>query len=387
MNAKVLARVGIGVGSCLLGGCGDDDVGTTSGGTSGSLEVVTYNGGLAIGFVEAAEARAPEVAKAVAGLSADIVCLQEIWIPEHVDLVKSETAASYPTAIFPAPDAGTVGPAACTEADTTELLTCVQDNGCDVICADDLVNCVLANCASEFTAVPDTCRGCLQANVGNEIDDIVATCQAESTEFAFGGSFGIGLLAKGEVKAQDEIVFESSTNRRGLIHAEVATEIGTVHAFCTHLTAVFSDIPYPKATGSWAEEQAAQIDRLVQFVDEKAGQGIAVVMGDMNTGPAGEGYIAEVEANYQKFVDAGFRSPYVSTAGNPCTFCADNPIIARGNDDTASVVLDHVFVRGTDAPASGTRVLDGPLEVPGCEGPLQSALSDHYGVSVTIGTP
>ena len=52
--------------------------------TSPSAVVVTYNVGLARGFVDYADQRAEPVAAAVAALDADVVCLQEVWLREEV---------------------------------------------------------------------------------------------------------------------------------------------------------------------------------------------------------------------------------------------------------------------------------------------------------------
>lgn len=365
-------------------GCSDDSITQPTPG-GGSLTAVTYNGGLAVGFVKAAETRAPLTSQAVADLDADVVCVQEFWFDEHVQLLASAAQAKFPHQAFTEPDPGTTGTAACTDAELEPLATCAETAGCPEVCSDDLVSCVLGNCGPEFTATPDVCRGCLQANVGKPYESVISTCKSETSEFAFGGSFGIGLLSKYPIEEQELTVLESSTNRRGILSGKVTTELGEVHVLCTHLSAVFADIPYPKATGSWEEEQRAQIEQMIGMADAKAGTGRAMLLGDMNTGPAGEGHIAEVPDNYALFVAAGFANPYLDAAGHPCTFCADNPIIAaESNDDTQSVVIDHVLVRGFTEPATIARVMDSPIEVESCGEQIASAYSDHYGVSVTF---
>jgi endonuclease/exonuclease/phosphatase family metal-dependent hydrolase len=349
-----------------------------------SFTVVSYNGGLARGFVEATDARAPLTIEALAAVVADVICVQEFWLPEHVDALKAATQAGYPNSVFLSPDNGTTTTAACAPADTLDLRTCVTANGCDLVCADKLISCSLMTCSTEAFALPPECLACVQANIGNPLDDIIAICEAESGEYAYGGSFGIGLLSKSAIKAQDTLVMDSTTNRRGVAYALVDTPLGEVHAFCTHLTAVFSDIVYPKTTGSWEEEQAAQIDEMILWAESKAGGGQIVIMGDMNTGPAGDGYIAEVPQNYQKFVDAGYANPYAETAGAPCTYCGDNPIVSRGNDDNESVVIDHILTNGFSVSGSGTRIIDGGVTVDNCDETINSAYSDHYGLAVTL---
>jgi endonuclease/exonuclease/phosphatase family metal-dependent hydrolase len=363
-------------------GCSSED------GEVGSITAVTYNGGLARGFVPGAEARQPLVAEAVAGLAADAVCLQEIWLASDVAAVKSASAGRFPTALFLDPTGpGMTGEAACTEEDLEPLLTCGTAHGCDVACGDELVACVVGNCGSEFgdlnTNAP-ACSQCLQANVGNPLDDIIDTCTTASSEFAFGGSFGIGIITNQSVSASDEKVFSSTTNRRGVVYARLDTELGPVHAFCTHLTAIFNEeeIPYPRPTGSWREEQAAQINELLAWANEKAGDEPVLLMGDFNTGPATATSAAVHPEHYQTLLAGGYSAPYAEH-GQPCTFCEDNPLV--GSDHDGSVLIDHVFIRGFSAPeTTSARVLDQSIVVPICDVDTPSALSDHYGVSVTV---
>ncbi len=349
------------------------------------MTAVTYNGGLAIGFVAAAQERAPTTIAAVAELDADVVCVQEFWTAEHVSQLKKATVASFPNSIFPAADPGPKGPPACTEAELATLKTCTETN-CGEICTDELAGCVQEKCPTELFSLPSGCLSCLLANIGQDLETIMGNCLAGSIEFAYGGSFGIGVLSSYDIKAEDTKVFDSTTNRRAVIYARLDTEGGDVHAFCTHLTAVFSDIDYPKDTGSWQEEQLKQINDLNAWVKEKAGSGGKVlVMGDMNTGPAGTGYVAEVEANYDQFISAGLSNPYTATAGHKCTFCGDNPLVAAGSDDHESVVIDHVLTSGLRGTATGARVLDGAFKVKtSCDKDIDASYSDHYGVSVSI---
>ncbi|MBI4704113.1 MAG: hypothetical protein HY744_23640, partial [Deltaproteobacteria bacterium] len=139
--------------------------------------------------------------------------------------------------------------------------------------------------------------------------------------------------------------------------------------------------------GSWEEEQAQQIDELLAYVDEKAGTTPAIIMGDMNTGPAGASFVGEVPANYAKFVKAGLHSPYVERAAAQCTFCQTNPLVAGAADDSQSVVIDHVLLRSFAGVAMAERVLDQPIQVETCGKPIAAAYSDHYGVMVSLSWP
>jgi endonuclease/exonuclease/phosphatase family metal-dependent hydrolase len=175
-----------------------------------------------------------------------------------------------------------------------------------------------------------------------------------------------------------------SLNRRAVLHALVdAGALGEVHVFATHLSAVFADIPYP-GEGTWAEEQAAQIRRLLDLVDERVGEGEPVViLGDLNTGPATTTLAGEVPEDFQLLIDAGFAAPYLDEDEPACTFCADNPLVG-GADDDASVAIDHILVRDLSGEAQAERILDGEVTVDGPDGPTPTRLSDHYGVATTI---
>jgi hypothetical protein len=151
------------------------------------------------------------------------------------------------------------------------LLACITANGCDQVCPDQLDDCGLEHCLAELGALPPSCLTCVQSNIGNTLDDILTTCESPAIEYAYGSSFGIGLSSAYPFAQQEIKVFESTINRRAAIYASIETPVGQVHAFCTHLTAVFVDIPWPKPTGSWEEEQATQIDQLVAWANEKAG--------------------------------------------------------------------------------------------------------------------
>ena len=238
-----------------LAACSSDDGGEES---KPSYTVVSFNAGLAVGFVPAANERAPLIGGAVAKLGADLVCLQEVWFPEHVAAVETAVAAAYPNRIFLPDDPGTVNTTpSCSDADTKPLLDCAVANGCDKVCEDDLVSCFLTNCGAQFLATQASCKACLQANVGQSLNKIITACQGGTAEYAYGGAFGIGLLSKDPILEQEIVNFPATTNQRAFIYAKLDTRFGEVHAICTHLTPVHKDVLWPKAMGSWKEEQIA----------------------------------------------------------------------------------------------------------------------------------
>jgi endonuclease/exonuclease/phosphatase family metal-dependent hydrolase len=344
------------------------------------LTVVTFNAGLAIGFVDGAEDRAQKVADAVAALDADVVCLEEVWEPDHVAAVQDAAADAFPNQTFaePMPDDSTGAPA-CAQGDLDAVLTCLADS-CGDACQDDLVDCVFANCAGQFLQLPKSCQGCTMANVGGTPGEIQATCETESTSYAYGGSFGTGILSKHPfVGSPDHTPFlDSTTNQRGVHHAVIDAPFGKVDVYCTHLTPVFVTIPYPRASGSWAEEQAEQIATLRTLIEDEKQTDIVVLAGDFNTGPAAAGIDPEVPDDYAALA-SGYTNFYAD--GDPeCTFCADNPLVG----DPGSVLIDHVLVEGFEGEGAGERIFTDTIPVVSCDATIDGALSDHYGLQVTL---
>lgn len=205
--------------------------------------------------------------------------------------------------------------------------------------------------------------------------------------YAYGGTFGVGILTDQEIVDDDSLVMDSSLNRRAVIYAELETEqIGTVHVFATHLSAIFADIPYPDGGGpeAWAAEQAAQIETMHGFIDEKVDDDSPVLlMGDFNTGPAGDNYGAEFVENYDALV-AGrdYDNAYTDDPAATCTFCSSNTLIGGEGDD--GITIDHILVSGFDGTVETERIFDETVSVTVEGEDLAMNLSDHYGLLATL---
>ena len=348
------------------------------GNPTGSFTAMTYNAGLAVGFVPASEDRAATTAEAVASVGADLVCVQEFWLDDHVDLLTAATG--YSETFLPAPNAADGGGVGCSAEDLESLLTCA-DAACGEVCDDKVVECVFSSCPIQFLSLEVGCQGCVMANVGGSVAAAEAACTEANPTYSYDGAFGTGILTDYEMLETEEVLFESTTSRRSLLYALVETPLGAAHTFCTHLTPVFELIPYPKETGSWDEEQAKQISEMRAFIDETAGDEPVLLLGDMNTGPGVGDVPAEAIDNYSALI-AGYTNPYVEGLGG-CTYCGDNAL--NGADDSESGVIDHVLLRGwEDVDSSSTRVLDEATEAERCGETIPSAHSDHYGVLSTL---
>ncbi len=350
-------------------------------GPTGPLTVVTYNAGLAEGFVPGAADRSPRTADAIAGLDADVICVQEVWTPGQVADLEAATADAFPHRLLPEPSQQTEATPACTTEDLDPVVSCVEEN-CDASCVDELVDCMFAHCALPFLGLEKPCMECVQANVGGTPAEIEATCTTEFTHYAYDGAFGTGILSAHPLAGPEEHVFASTTNRRSVLHAVVDAPPGPVDVYCTHLTAVFSTIPYPREEGSWSEEQAAQIDEMLDFVDSTRSAERVVLAGDMNCGPkVGDSESTEKE-NWNALAASGMAVPYVEAEGE-CTLCPDNPL-RTADADGKGQIIDHVLIEGFSGAATAERVLTEEITSERCGEEIDAAYSDHYGVRVHI---
>jgi len=373
-------------------GCDDDDPAETadagqtpdSGTPAPSLTVATYNAGLARGFVDYADQRAALIGPAVAAIDLDIVCLQEVWEVGDRQAIEAALRSEMPHTFSIPADAGECMGMGCMEEETNNLVACVEP-ACGELPPDMLIGCATENCGDQVNALSADCLECVGSNVGKSLDEMLAACGPEATArtcYAYEGSFGTDIVSRYPLSDTDSLVFESTLNRRAVIYAKAATDLGDVHVFCTHLTANLSMVPYRGSFASWEAEQAAQIEAMRAFIDAKAGDGQVVLMGDFNNGPQTAGAEAELLANFTA-LSAGYDTTF-ATADAPCTFCGDNPLVG-GVDRDHSVLLDHVLLRGfTGKTTTSARIIDQAitLEVDGMS--VDSAVSDHYGVQVEI---
>ena len=398
--AVALLALGCGSDGGDTGGSGGDQDGTEQGSGQGDrsdFEIATYNAGLARGFVDNAVERSSEVAGAVSELEAQVVAVQEVWNPEDVQTLVDATSETHPYSFFldPRPElseqeqaraeaTGATGPA-CSENEALPLEDCAKQN-CDGVSDDQLSDCVLQSCGSEFAATCPECQTCLAANIGGSLEEILAACAGEGGggSFAYDGAFGIGIVSSEPFVKTDSLVFESSLNRRGVLHVQIDDPVlGTVDVFNTHLSANLdlgeSPVPYP-GEGSWAEEQAAQIEAMQAWIDERTSDDrVAILAGDLNTSPGGENHTAETPENYELLVSSGgWDDGYSSLPEAGCTYCADNLLV--GGQGGTGPVLDHILIRNFEGGVDTRRIFTEPLTIEVEGEPVETNLSDHYGL-------
>ncbi|WP_437682319.1 endonuclease/exonuclease/phosphatase family protein [Sorangium sp. So ce131] len=338
------------------------------------FQVATFNAGLAVGVLPYATERVPRVVEALAALDVDLLFVQEFWLDAHWDLLRRALASRMPHALRPEP-VHPAAPAACGAGQVRPLVACAEAK-CAGLKDEALARCVVQHCASTALALPTPCLNCIASHPVGTIHEVVDRCVGEPTAsqaaapgpssrfgglIAYGGSFGTGLLARTPLEDRGVLVFESTVNARGALHARVAAPgIGDLHVFAAHLS-------------PGGAEQPPQVERLLAWVDEKAGGSPALLLGDLNTMPG--------SSLFRRLERAGFREADVPDRRG--TFSHDG--LGTGDVDDAGWRLDHVLLRGLDAGLHTKRILDEPVTIEAAGRPVRTTLSDHFGVLATVG--
>jgi endonuclease/exonuclease/phosphatase family metal-dependent hydrolase len=191
------------------------------------------------------------------------------------------------------------------------------------------------------------------------------------------GSNGLLLLSKLPIVHSEYEDFGAFFLRRGAIHAVLeGPDQGELNVVCTHLSTHLNFPPYWGSHESWEAEQIAQAEILAD------GASADVIMGDFNSGlSVGERITAYAPEAFERFVDGGFLSPYMTQEEPLCTWCESNPIAGGGYGD---LVLDHVFLgpRLAEHEVSVARVLYSDVVVQDDGAERLVKLSDHAGVSL-----
>ena len=393
--------------ACIVGCSSTRHEGPTDGGTT-TLRVSTYNAGLldSVGYVPE---RAPLVTQALADLDVDIQCVQEFWAEEHWDGLVAASASARPHVLRLDPRPGVSGK--CSPDEFVPLRSCAAAH-CGSAGASDLVTCTTTECPAEVAALSSTCISCLLDNAASgDLDVISNQCLGtggaadggvtppEERAYLAGGSYGIGLLSKFPLVETDHLELDSSTNRRAILYAKVDAGSGPLSVLCTHLAPIEVGVKYEGSYESWEGENRAHVKALIDWVSTKVGKNEPVlVLGDLNTGPAGKHIAPSVPDNYALLPAAGFEDPFLAGSNAACTFCVENPLVSP-KDAAADADIDHILFRGTNGSATVERLFTEPVTITtkgtrrGDAGTADAGapqaqkeirLSDHYALRATL---
>lgn len=374
----------------LLPHCGGDDSTQLSEPIT-ELSFVTFNAALGLGLAPYLEQRLDVLEGDLPDLDADVICLQELWLPENIERLTETLASEFPythQSVRALGGGGGLGGAACTEGEAALLSTCLADN-CSGVDGNGLALCAIDRCAGAFTEVSTSCQQCIAANqAATDIANLTSLCAAADGGAAvYTDQTGLLLLSKYPLTDPGYLAFDSSLGDRGVLSARLrASFAGPVDIFCTHLAASLGDVPYAGPYGSFAGERLVQIDQFLEHVaGKRAPDGGVALMGDMNCGPETALARGASPDAFERFASAGFEHPYPDLDGR-CTFCANNPLNGFAADEDEGAVIDHVLLSGFAESAARTsaRVFDEGITIAADGSSVDTARSDHYGVRVTV---
>jgi endonuclease/exonuclease/phosphatase family metal-dependent hydrolase len=338
-----------------------------------AIRIATFNAGLAVGFLPYSTERLPLIVDALARLDVDLLFVQEFWLEAHWSTLRAAIAERLPDTLrqpaFCNPEHG-----ACSQAEVEPLVICGEAR-CRGLRDEALAQCAIEHCAATALALSPPCLNCIASHPVGTLHEIVARCVGEGTPFeqpaaarkarygglmAYGGSFGTGLLSRWPFLETATTAFESSINARGALYVRVvAPGVGEFSVFATHLS-------------PGGAEQAPQVERLLSFIEHHAGDGPAVLIGDLNTSPGSTLFRQLQRAGFSETDQSDRRATYAANA------------LSNGQISETGWRLDHVLVRGFDAVTRTERILDRPITIDTQQGAVRTTLSDHFGLLATI---
>jgi len=358
------------------------------------LSIVTYNTGLAPGLVPFAKARLAPVAEALAATDFDLMCLQEVWPDDYARaVVKGIRQASGDDVSVYSTDTrglGETGQDLCTQREFDFMANCARDS-CQKLGNEELAGCVMRECRLRgFILYQQArpCLNCLIATVGESLPDVERICVSrKGASRVYGGSNGVMLISRLPLRNVETVSLRSSgANRVALLATVDAGARGTFEVACTHLSSQNVVSPTYPGFSDWEEEQTDQVRAISERLSARAGTtGRQIFIGDLNTSwEHGINQDNQVGV-WKEILRLGFRSAEDQRASF-CSSCADNEL----RDSESNCLIDHVLLRqpaddGRLSPVCVERLYDGYVTIRSPTGlPLQTRLSDHYGLRVIL---
>ena len=407
MLAKTLLSVAI---ILLFSACSDSNNNNNKNKID-AITVTSYNMGLALNFVPYTQERLVANEALVADYDSDVICMQEVWLEDHVVAIEQALEANYPYIYTVEPEQIFSENAACTNEEIAGFADCAETQ-CPGLSGNDLVACAPAQCGAFFADLSPSCVDGVIGAVGIPditVELLVETVTQPAGKFAFDGSLGLILASKYELLAREfqDFIDDSSGNHRGALYAEIEVNKETHVLGCTHPTANLSatlDYPESGKHESWEGENRFMQEQMIAFVNDKAGDKPIFFGGDFNCSiaNASNGVDADFPDNCRLWLTDGFTDPAADQL--PCTFCEDENLILQGGQgeqkegDTGHWLLDHVFVKNLETANEivAERVFDDPVSIEALvppselepeDSPMLTHPSDHFGVELDIPLP
>ncbi len=331
------------------------------------MTFVTYNTGLAHGAVALADQRLPLIEAHLAGIDADVICLQEVWTDEDAAAIVSALEDTYPYTFRQVTEDTSEPSTPCGIFKTYFLKRCV-DRKCESqgISTEECV--ATGPCKAKYDALADDCKRCLAANTAAPTSCALGGAQ----DFVSKGRNGLLLLSRHPIEHATYVPHDTLLVKRGMITADIQG----YHTICTHLSADLGVVPYPPGRDfeSWEDEHAAQV---LALGEAAPGGRCTVLMGDLNAGPEDFGLTGELPENFKLLASEGYHWYWESPR---CTWCKDNPLAGSEVDK----LIDYIMFNGCPDGLQFEyhRIMDDPIDIEGQTSPTR--LSDHYGVLVHV---
>lgn len=375
------------------------------------LNLLSYNIGLAHGYVPYAEARLPKLASELKKSTADILCLQEVWKQEDMTTIKNALKEKYPYSIS-APikqhyrKTGWFSGPACRVRDLfgdNKFVSCILTT-CSGKSGEEKSRCINNDCRPALESLVKVNRNCaesLMASVGeNEVKAILKLTNPfkMAARFSYGGAVGTMIFSKFPFKKSGyiDMANKATLTNRGALYASVSVDGKEHFVGCTHLTANLivsapyaNDPPYTKGDvnfeNGWENENYFQMGKMLDEFKKMASGNPTYLMGDFNCSikDMAHGIYADFEPSCKMVLNRGYSDPYADQ--NPqCTFCHNNTLLEDSSED--EMLLDHIYLKNVSqlgAVTSSIKYID-TYSITAEGKTFNSHLSDHYGVQVKV---
>ena len=358
-----------------------------------SLQVQSFNVGLAHSFVPHAKDRLPLIIESLKKQPSDILCLQEVWTKNDREAITEALKTIYPHSFYqPIKQKYSQNSPTCQLNDLVgqgKLANCLMSE-CRKQKGKAFTDCVLIQCNSSLSQLKKQNRDCasgLMSLVGKNIFLGVTTLLNpfdKSGLFAYEGGTGLLLLSKTPLNQKTTLDLSSisTLTRRAALKAQISWNNKDIQLGCTHLTANLGDkVPYMGRFKSWGEENLQQTKLLIQSFQERPLP--TLLMGDFNCSTKVP--LKDIQQNFASscsLLQRSFQDP-ANLKLAQCTHCKNNLLYPK-NSKTSSYILDHIFVRSLEVQKSEITQNEEKTIVLKNKQKKAIHLSDHFGVKLLI---
>ena len=356
------------------------------------LKFITYNLGLAHGYVPLVKERLPHLKKALASSSGDVLCLQEVWEKRDQKKILESLRGAYPYQYTsPIKNIKSKRSPACRWRELfgkDRPMSCLMKN-CfrSKHTGESIPHCLLRTCYSTLKNLAEEnseCVGALMAQTGrNPFLALPRVLMGRSGLFAYEGSNGLMLLSKYPLLKASLLDLSSLSTliNRGALVAEIQVKDKSYKIMCTHLAANLSGkVPYLGGLGTWAEENKAQLALLLK---EALDSGLpTLLMGDLNCGLGHQQF--SLRPNFEsscRLVEGSDLTDHLAENNPECTHCSSNTFNKGQNKN---ILIDHIYVRGAAVRSSQVIFKEQVTVEIKNKGETLTHLSDHFGVLLEL---